>query len=150
MKNSLQIIQTNEQNYLPIIYFLRGLVFQKEIGHSFVDIEQDYESTTVHFLLKNQNEYLGCLSLVQEDFETLKAHRIRALAIYPKFQHQGLGTILLKAAITYWKQKEKTNILWLSSLEKTILFYQKNKFTCYEQLYLRDIDGWSQKMIMKK
>lgn len=144
---SIRIVRALCAQELAQVLELRGLVFEKEIGHTQVDLEQDHEPATRHFLAVQSGKALGCLSLVEQPLGEARAHRIRAVAVHPHVQLRGIGSTLLQEAVSIWQAQETTPVLWLSSLAGATGFYARHGFSAYEPPYLRLVEGWSQKMV---
>lgn len=148
--SSFRILSTRATPLLPAIHDLRAAVFATAPGQTRIELEQDREPSTVHLLALGCTTPLGCVSLVRQTLEGQDAHRLRALAVAPDKQRQGVGGALVEAAVAAWRQLEGTPVLWLSALAGTTGFYEKHGFVPHGQPHLRPVDGWSQVMTLHR
>lgn len=102
--NKVEIKNTNYQDNLEAIENIRIRVFQQEQG---VDpaLEFDgYDDYCVHFIAYLAQKPIGTTRIRYIDEDTVKIER---LAVLSTARGQGVGTALMKEAISFIKEQEK-------------------------------------------
>lgn len=108
----------------------------------------DHSPTTFHYTFLKNEKIVAVLSLMQssaqeggawvENFARLdgksNVYRLRAMAVDPAFQSQGLGRKLLKKALADCREK-KIQMIWCDARIKAIAFYQNMGFLIDANVY---------------
>ena len=103
--NSLKIEIVDYQHCLAAIKQIRTKVFQEEQGVT-AQLEFDgLDGSATHFLAQVEGEAVGTARIREINADTAKIER---LAVLPKFRQQGIGTQLMKSALSTISQGNKS------------------------------------------
>lgn len=125
---------------VTVIRDLRWKVLRpNEPDASRVSYEGDTATSTIHLADFRDDVPVGCITLMQQDLAPhTQCFRLRALAVLPEFQRQGLGSALIREAERHaWEAGAKT--IWLSGRTHHTMFYRQRGYEVSGQTY--DIPG---------
>ncbi len=91
--------------------------------------DNDDAPDTFHLGLFIQDEILGVVTFLKNDFEELHGnqYQLRGMAILKNCQKRGFGNLLIEKGEGFIKQ-EKGTIIWCNVREIAVVFYKKNGF----------------------
>ncbi|MDJ0580073.1 GNAT family N-acetyltransferase [Crocosphaera sp.] len=123
--SKLTIKITNYQDEIEAIKNIRTCVFQEEQGVDPVLEFDGYDDNCVHFIAYINEEAIGTTRVRYLDKNTAKIERLAVLA---SSRGQGVGTALMKEAITFIKGQEKYQKIVIHAQVYIQILYEKLGF----------------------
>ena len=92
----------------------------------------DYAELTAHFGAFENNQLIGCASLVANQTTRLEGQtdfmmQLRGMAVLPEYQSKGVGAQLLRAAEKH-ARSIGTDTLWFNARIRAVAFYERNGY----------------------
>jgi len=89
--------------------------------------EQDeYESISFHCIAVDSSQEIIAVGRITPESDNQM--RIRYMAVADQYQHQGLGSMILRALLRY-AQQQNISMCWLNARVEAVSFYEKNGFS---------------------
>lgn len=125
-QESFEEIAFNSPEYF-LSLSLRDNVLRKPLGKSIFDDPLEQETNDRHFILKKENEIVGCLII--SPIGEIDAVRMRQVCIKPESQKQGFGTELILQTEKKLREEGISKII-LHARSHVVDFYTKLSYHC--------------------
>ncbi|MFM1807564.1 MAG: hypothetical protein RLZZ242_289 [Bacteroidota bacterium] len=92
----------------------------------------DYAPHSVHFGAYQEEQLIGCASLVVNytpklEVESTAIMQLRGMAVLDPFRNSGVGALLLRAAEDHARTKN-IHTIWFNARIKAVSFYERNGY----------------------
>ena len=112
-------------------YPLRHALLRKGKPLKSCYFEMDKAKETIHLGAFKSEKIIGVLSAFQTpcpQFEKLQGVQLRAIAVDTKFQHKGVGSLLIQSVFQYINKNQNIDCIWLNSRVAANNLYISNGF----------------------
>ena len=93
--------------------------------------EMDKDKETIHLGAFKAKKIIGVLSAFQmscPQFEKLQGVQLRAIAVDPKYQRKGIGSLLIKSIFHCINKNQNVDCIWLNARVAANDLYKSNGF----------------------
>lgn len=112
-------------------YPLRHALLRKGKPLKSCYFEMDKDKETIHLGAFKGKKIIGVLSSFQitcPQFEELKGVQLRAIAVDPKYQRKGIGSLLIKSIFHCINKNQNVDYIWLNARVAANNLYKSNGF----------------------
>jgi len=99
---------TSASEKYPQVFRLRDEILRKPLGMSLVNDDLSRDHTDTIFIAEHNEEVIGCVLLHHLSAEEAQ---LRAMAVYDKWQGQGVGRMLVEALENFSSEKGYSKII---------------------------------------
>jgi len=114
---------------LAVILPLREAVIIKGTNRDTPYFPGDDAADTLHTGVFEEDNCIGCATLIYSEWESKPAWQLRGMAVAPERQKQGIGLALLNFLEKTLPEKAPAVGIWCNAREKAIPFYVKAGFS---------------------
>ena len=114
-----------------ITYPLRHALLRKGKPLRSCYFKNDKAKETVHLGAFKFEKLIGILSAYHipcSEFESLKGYQLRAIAVNPKYQRQGIASLLIQNILAKIIEKQNADHIWLNARIAAQKLYESNGF----------------------
>jgi len=114
-----------------ITYPLRHALLRKGKPLRSCYFKNDKSKETVHLGAFKFEKLIGILSAYHTpcpEFESLKGYQLRAIAVNPKYQRQGIASLLIQNILGKIIEKQNADHMWLNARIEAQKLYESNGF----------------------
>jgi GNAT superfamily N-acetyltransferase len=108
----------------PIID-LRWRILRAGLDRSTAYFDGDREPTTRHLAAFSNGTVVGCATILQRPWQDRAAWQLRGMAVEPRFQGRGIGTMLLMEIESIVRRERHSLQLWCNARTPATAFYEK-------------------------
>ena len=99
---------------------LRDRILRKPLGLRFTDAEMAQDKSDYHFVVKHENNVIGCLILTPHDDASIK---MRQVAVAEHMQGQGIGKMLVRDAELFALERG-FDLMYCNARDTAVVFYE--------------------------
>lgn len=126
----MKLIYAKNQHEIFSVINIRKQVFMLEQNVSVFEELDDLDYTAQHFLVEDNNKYVGCARIYFDDDVAI----IGRVAVLKEYRNKGYATFLMKELINLIKYSDSKSIR-LGAQKQALAFYEKLGFKVCGKLY---------------
>ncbi len=111
---------------------------------------EDDAPGAVHVVATDNDQIVGCATIIPGDFDGQRAWQLRGMAVAPRVQRHGVGGLMLNHLRRLAQESDgEVRLMWCNARSPAVRFYERNGWMLASEEFVIESAGPHFKMVLK-